>query len=299
MLLRTKVVLGVGALLAAVVALAIATIQIAQHQAGSALTISRTLTERMTPAQELAGLAKDIRYHAVQVQQFLTDASATRELADDERAAAEHAADFDNDSKRAAQVAGTIGSTAARQLLEEVRKAFPDYYATGLRMAHAYIDHGVEAGNAVMKEFDAATEAISQLTVKLDELASHEAGDSAAAVAAEVVTQTISASRVRTGATVIGLLFALSCVGASLALLYGFVRPLSQLAETTRQIGSGEAATSIPGMQRQDEIGAMAAALAKWQEATNQAAAVRALNESARQQADAQRQALWWAWPKR
>jgi methyl-accepting chemotaxis protein len=291
MLVRTKILVGVGALLAAVAALAVATVQIAQHQARSALTINRAVTERATPARELAGLAKDIRYHVVQVQQYLTDASATRELADDEASAAEHAAAFDQDSKRALQVAGTIGSAAARELLDQARRAFPGYYATGLRMAHAYIDHGLEAGNAVMKEFDPETDTIAQLTVKLDELASREADDSAAAVAAEVVAQTVSAARVRAGAAAIGLLFALSCVGASIALLRGFVRPLSRLAETTHQIGSGETATFIPGAQRQDEIGVMAAALAKWQEATAQAAAERALNEAAQQQAFERRHA--------
>jgi methyl-accepting chemotaxis protein len=291
MLVRTKILVGVASMLAVVLALVVAAVEVAHHQAESAGTVSRALTERMTPARELAQLAKDIRYHVVQVQQFLTDASATRELADDAKSAAENAAEFDEKSTRALQVASTIGSVAARDLLEQARKLFPDYYATGLRMAHAYIDHDVEAANVVMKEFDPQTDAISELTVKLDELASHEADASAEAVAAEVKAQTLSASRNRTAATAMGVLFAFGCVGASIALLRGLVRPLSLLAETTRRIGAGETSVSIRGAQRHDEVGAMANALVKWQEAIAQAATERAQRETAREQADAQRYA--------
>jgi len=49
-------------------------------------------------------------------------------------------------------------------------------------MAHAYLDRGIEAGSAVMKELDPQTDAISDLTTKLDELASRVANENSAVV---------------------------------------------------------------------------------------------------------------------
>jgi hypothetical protein len=109
MAVRLKILICLSALLLAVIGLAVGAARLADQQAESAARVSRSLTERMAPASELAGLAKDIRYHVVQVQQFLTDASATRELGDDEKAAAEHAAAFETDAARAAAVARATG----------------------------------------------------------------------------------------------------------------------------------------------------------------------------------------------
>ena len=83
-------------------------IHLANKQANSAMQISRTLAERTAPARELAALAKGIRYHVVQVQQFLTDASVIRKLDEGEKDAAEHAAAFG----AAAARAETLGARA-------------------------------------------------------------------------------------------------------------------------------------------------------------------------------------------
>jgi methyl-accepting chemotaxis protein len=167
MSVRAKILISLGVLLLVGVALVLGAIRLANQQAESAAQVSRVLTERVAPARELVGLAKDIRYHVVQVQQYLTDASATHELTDDEKDAAEHAAAFDTDTAQATQVARAMGNDTALGFLEQLRKAFPDYYATGRRMARAYLDSGIEAGNAVMKEFDPQTDAISDPDYKI------------------------------------------------------------------------------------------------------------------------------------
>ncbi len=291
MSVRAKILISLGVLLLVGVALVLGAIRLANQQAESAAQVSRVLTERVAPARELVGLAKDIRYHVVQVQQYLTDASATHELTDDEKDAAEHAAAFDTDTAQATQVARAMGNDTALGFLEQVRKAFPDYYATGRRMAHAYLDRGIEAGNAVMKEFDPQTDAISDLTTKLDELASRIANENAAVVEAQAKAQVALANTARNASMVAGVLFGLICITGAVALLHGVVRPLSSLADATRRIGAGEDVGNIPGARRHDEVGIMAGALGRWQQATAEAAAEKARGEAAQEQAEVQKHA--------
>ena len=291
MSVRAKILICLGVLLLVGVALVLGAIRLANQQAESAAQVSRVLTERVAPARELAGLAKDIRYHVVQVQQYLTDASATHELTDDEKAAAEHAAAFGTDTAQATQVARAMGNDTALGFLAQVGKAFPDYYAMGGRMAHAYLEGGLEAGNAVMKEFDPATDAISDITTKLDELASRVANENAAVVEAEAKAQVSLANEVRNASMVAGVSFGLICIAGAIALLRGVVRPLSSLADATRRIGAGEAVGSIPGARRHDEVGNMAGALGRWQQATAEAAAEKARGEAAQEQAEVQKHA--------
>jgi methyl-accepting chemotaxis protein len=293
MAVRLKILICLSALLLAVIGLAVGAARLADQQAESAARVSRSLTERMAPASELAGLAKDIRYHVVQVQQFLTDASATRELGDDEKAAAEHAAAFETDAARAAAVARAMGDATARDTVEQVRAAFPTYYDTGRAMAHVYVENGVEAGNVLMKQFDPQAEALALLTTKLDESAVRAAHEGAALVQAESEAQLALATGCYKAAVVAGVLFGLVCAAAGAALLYGVVRPLSALADVTHRLGANEAVASIPGGNRRDELGAMAGALARWQEATAQAAEGKAQAEAAHVKAAAdQRKAL-------
>lgn len=291
MSLRAKILIGLGALSLLLGGLVVGAAWLEDQQARSAARIKATLAERMAPARELAGVAKDIRYHVVQVQQFLTDASATRELAEDETAAAEHASAFATDAARAAQLAQAMRDAAAASIVEQARAGFPGYYATGGAMAHAYVEQGLEAGNALMKRFDPQASALSELTAKLDSLASRTADEAAAVLRAEADEQATSANRAYGASLIAGLSLALVCAGAAAALLFGLVRPLSALAGATSCIGAGEAVGVVPGARRRDELGAMAGALARWQEATAQAAAMKARAEATQTEAETQKRA--------
>jgi methyl-accepting chemotaxis protein len=289
MSVRAKILICLSAMVLVVIGLAVGAARQADQQAESAARVSRSLATRMTPARELAGLAKDIRYHVVQVQQFLTDASATRELGDDEKDAAEHADAFATDAARAAQVARAMGDEVALSTVEQVRAAFPAYYQTGRAMARVYVSEGVEAGNVLMKQFDPQAEAISGLTAKLDAFAVRAADESARLVQAEAEAQTALASSAYDASVTVGVSFGLICAIAGAALLYGVVRPLSALAGVTRRVGAGEAVGVIPGAGRRDELGAMAGALALWQAATADAAGLRQQAEAAQSKAEADR----------
>lgn len=65
MSVRTKILIGLGVLLALVAGLVIGADRMATYQEETASRVNRTLTTQMAPARDLSGLAKDIRYHVI------------------------------------------------------------------------------------------------------------------------------------------------------------------------------------------------------------------------------------------
>lgn len=103
--------------------------------------------------------AEDLKLDVVQVQQWLTDISATR-------AASGLDDGFDKADKHAQNVKKILADLSKinpdlQQALDKIGERFDPYYETGKRMAQAYIDGGSDAGNAVMGDFDKTAEAIN------------------------------------------------------------------------------------------------------------------------------------------
>ncbi|TCS43261.1 methyl-accepting chemotaxis protein [Reinekea marinisedimentorum] len=97
-------------------------------------------------------LVNDARFHAVQVQQWLTDISATRGqngLDDGFDEAAQSAEGFRQTINRLIQL-NPENQSAYRALLP----AFDAYYQEGITMANAYIEGGPAQGNTMMASFD-------------------------------------------------------------------------------------------------------------------------------------------------
>lgn len=113
---------------------------------------------------------KDIKTDVIQVQQWLTDISATRALDgldDGYDEAAANAEKFASDVSIARKHAATLGLKELSASLEEVSKRFAPYYQTGKRMAAAYIAEGPEGGNKMMAEFDETAAALAEKTEEL------------------------------------------------------------------------------------------------------------------------------------
>ena len=115
-----------------------------------------------------AGIARQMKLDVVQVQQWLTDISATRGLdgLDDGFKEAESSSESFSDGL--AKFRGMFqeeNDTAGLRDVSELESAFEAYYEVGKTMAQAYIDGGPAAGNKQMAAFDAAA---AGLTGKLD-----------------------------------------------------------------------------------------------------------------------------------
>jgi len=112
----------------------------------------------------LAEAAESIKFDVVQVQQWLTDISATRGLDglnDGMDVAAEFAKKFDADVEIAMGHANDLNLTDVVNRLNATKAAFPEYYSVGQKMAQSYIEFGPAGGNKMMATFDGAAEKIN------------------------------------------------------------------------------------------------------------------------------------------
>ena len=106
---------------------------------------------------------KDVRFHVIQIQQFLTDASATGE-----EDPFEEAKENLQDALKKTDEFATL-SPAHRERAAQLRKRIESLHALGVTMARAYIDQGRDAGNAIMKRSgDGLDDASAKLADELD-----------------------------------------------------------------------------------------------------------------------------------
>lgn len=111
-----------------------------------------------------------LKLDVVEVQQWLTDISATRA-----------AKGFDDGFDIAEQYAQDVRIIVKElkeinpentQEIEKIEKSFEPYYETGKTMARAYIDGGPDKGNLSMEEFDSTAEIINSEVDKFKMLSS-------------------------------------------------------------------------------------------------------------------------------
>lgn len=130
---------------------------------------SRSLDKAETEKERLveAMLAfKNVRYHVVQIQQFLTDASAVGE-ADFSEALIER----DNALAELEKLSNLMPE--AKLALNIAKTDVNTLYDVGEHMANVYITQGREAGNRIMKADDGGFDVMSEtLANHLDEFAS-------------------------------------------------------------------------------------------------------------------------------
>ena len=122
----------------------------------------------------LALTAAHMQRYAVQVQQWLTDVSVTHDE-EGNKDALEAFTSF-NASLATFRTAFTkVGNTAGLAKLTELQADIESLYATGQRMAKAYMTEGREAGNVIMEDFDAAAQNLTDSLVPFIEAQQNEA----------------------------------------------------------------------------------------------------------------------------
>jgi methyl-accepting chemotaxis protein len=250
---------------------------------------------------ELAVLAKQMQLEIVQVQQFLTDVSATRGrdgLDDGWEEAEKNAAGFRRDAARIHVLARELNAPGMEKALSGVEAAFPAYYDAGRRMARAYVDGGTDAGNALMGSFDTASETLAGgMDAARNELAALEARQDKQDAAIEA---RLAGQQAVTIVVAICVAAAACVMGAVVVLLTRarLLRPLSTLGAYMGRLAEGDYEREPPFRKRQDELGVMARTIAVFRQAALDRRqsrldqeAERNANDAERRDADHQRQA--------
>ncbi len=102
-------------------------------------------------------VARRLQFDVVQIQQFLTDYSATRGqdgLGDGLREAEEHRRSFLENLQRCRALLEADHETDELRALAAIETSFAGYWDNGLKMAELYAKDGTAAGNRFMGEFD-------------------------------------------------------------------------------------------------------------------------------------------------
>lgn len=137
-----------------------------------------------TVTYPVVSLANELELATTQVQQYLSDISATR------------AQDGKDDGFKNAEENAKKYKEALTQLallrpeksvfLQEYEQAFDEYYQLGKKMAQAYVNFGPEEGNKLMPEFDDRAEQLAEYTAQLREESEKEMAANLGKVDAQV-----------------------------------------------------------------------------------------------------------------
>ena len=210
--------------------------------------ITRNL-KTLAGIEQTALIVKDIRYHTVQVQQFLTDASLTHEL-DGITDSRQHADAAQLGFQRLEEI-----EPAEKVRLQKIAGDLDEMRRVGEAMVDAYLKQGVEAGNLLMKQkttgFDDRSlqvqGEVDQLVQDLEETAKRRGNDVQSGGAALVA----HAARLQLAAFVTILI----CSLLALALIGRRVKNLSQsMEEAFSHLSSGDLSFRLEATTT-DEIG--------------------------------------------
>jgi methyl-accepting chemotaxis protein len=208
--------------------------------AGNAAMIEQAtqIAERETP---ILTKAHELKLATVQVQQWLTDISATRGqdgLNDGFDEAAKNAEHF---RALIAELKVLDAKQAARY--QAMMPVFDAYYSVGKKMAQAYIDEGPDGGNKLMAQFDGAAE---KMAAEVDGLLADSTSRTQDSLAKQHEIQ--ADARLYLGLGSLAVL-------AGIAVLYFLMAgALSQLPRLAQALAAGDL-TTLGDSHQQDEIG--------------------------------------------
>ncbi|MDQ2103120.1 methyl-accepting chemotaxis protein [Azospirillum isscasi] len=251
--------------------------------------IADEVSDKVVP---LSGLIADLRYDVAQVQQWLTDISATRGLDglnDGPEKAAEYAKAFDKQAAEADAIARHLDLADMVKAIAATRAAFPRFYELGQRMAGAYVEGGPSAGNAMMEQFDAAAESMDKEMERLLSTMEQVRGqrlDGLGAAVTDIETASVTLERELIATAAMTLFLIASSI---LFLRLAVVGPIDRMRLTMNSMAAGNLRVEVGFEGRKDEIGQMAAAVQVFREAGLENERLRAEQERARETGEEER----------
>lgn len=217
---------------------------------------------------DLALDTKDIKFHVVQVQQFMTDISATRAqdgLDDGFKEAEEHAKLFKEVAQQARNRAKDLGLSEIASILDGIQADFGPYYETGHKMAESYIAEGPSGGNKMMEAFDKIAESITEKMNTL--LETTDALQKAARNDVEAKRRKITTNQsvLQDIALAFGVVSLVMGLGAIVYAKRFVSMPLKEMLDAINELAQGAENVHIPKAKSEDEIGKMAQAMEVFQ----------------------------------
>ncbi|NQU64910.1 MAG: methyl-accepting chemotaxis protein [SAR324 cluster bacterium] len=214
--------------------------------------IEQTQDESFVFALVALQMDKDI----IQIQQWLTDISATRAqegFADGFDEAKKSYQSFLKGLERFKNMFRQEGNQAKVKELEQLKNKVDGYYDVGKKMAQAYIDGGPTAGNKMMGGFDKEAEALSSVLDPFVKEQTDEANEMLGHVKDGMDFLT-------TSLLLVALVILILVVIFGYAIIKSLSGPLKQAVEFTKMMAKGDFSQSVT-VKQQDEIGEVVGAL--------------------------------------
>jgi methyl-accepting chemotaxis protein len=193
MKLSTKLAVGF-AVPVAVIAAIVVSVYFTSNAVQSATVLARD------ESAVFAGVARQMKYDTLQVQQWISDISATRGLDglnDGFDEAAKSRKSFQEGAAQFRQMFKEENDTEMLASLSGLEASFESYYQVGVKMGNAYVKDGPAEGNKIMAEFDGAAEKLAGELQPFVETQVAELGES--------LTSAVSASQMlSTGSLIAG-----------------------------------------------------------------------------------------------
>jgi methyl-accepting chemotaxis protein len=197
-------------------------------------------------------LADRMVVNAIQVQQFATDASATRDIAVLGEAQ-EHYQEFNLGLEKFRDMFRAENDTDSLREIDQISVDMDEMYETAERMVNAYVNEGQEAGNAVMEVFDADV-------VKLAGLVSTLRQTQVAEINGQVDNIMQASHQVKTLQLIIGIMALVIGFLVTIFITRSIVKPLNIAVDTARALAVGDLAVTIDQVSK-DETGQLLAAM--------------------------------------
>ncbi|MDD5435395.1 MAG: methyl-accepting chemotaxis protein [Nitrospira sp.] len=185
-------------------------------------------------------------FQVVQVQQFLTDVSATHNI-EGYKDAEDAANKFRIGIDKFKTMYSKENDTEALRKITEMEPAFNTYYEEGKKMANAYVTQGIAQGNVIMESFDKTS---LNMASKMEEFENQQV-NGAARMSKSVGSAIGSAKKVLAVISLIAM-----GLGALVAMYIttSITRPLSNAVDVSNSIAKGDLSVNIK-VDSEDETG--------------------------------------------
>ena len=181
-------------------------------------------------------IAKDLEQDITQIQQFLTDVSATRGkdgLDDGWKEAEKHYHEAITGVTQFQQFYQSKSDSARVATLADLKTKLDQFYDLGKKMAHAYVDGGPEQGNPLMPEFDKAS---TQLQASLTPFVQQELKLTNSSIGS-AADQSVLLIKIAIGLSIIAVILSLI---AAATITHSIIKPLEQILKAVDDLGQGD-----------------------------------------------------------
>jgi methyl-accepting chemotaxis protein len=253
---------GIAALIASLFALLVGCIQFSAYRNGHLLEeVDRNYEVVNTSVLPLISAAKDMALDVSQVQQFLSDVSATRAqdgLDDGFKDAEENAKAFKKDVQEAKRLAEQLHDPGLITAIDRTATAFDPYYELGKTMAEAYVKDGPEGGNVLMPSFDKQADAMREELAKVVELSRSISEHNGAQTSESIAQLSGAVAFERVTALAFAALAGAFAIAVAVLLHRSIARPIVTFAEIMKALSDNRTDLQVPFTTNQDELGDMA-----------------------------------------